>query len=140
MMECHVRVLNAGHVFRLPFLPQKSWVQWNMAFFCKGNGLLGWTYGPVGISKWNVSAVALRCRKAIMEGELRIGLEAPEDDHRGSQLGWYHPSCLWKTFSFQKNANKKRLEKKQHTNQNIWNSESWLFGRWRRIMEMGGVI
>ena len=51
-----------------------------------------------------------RCRKAIAEGELRIGIEAPEDDHRGSQLGWYHPSCLWKTFSFQKNANKKRLD------------------------------
>ncbi|CAK9053186.1 Poly [ADP-ribose] polymerase 1 (PARP-1) (ADP-ribosyltransferase diphtheria toxin-like 1) (ARTD1) (DNA ADP-ribosyltransferase PARP1) (NAD(+) ADP-ribosyltransferase 1) (ADPRT 1) (Poly[ADP-ribose] synthase 1) (Protein poly-ADP-ribosyltransferase PARP1) [Durusdinium trenchii] len=48
-----------------------------------------------------------RCKKAIAEGELRIGIEAPEDDHRGSQLGWYHPPCLWKTFSFQKNANKK---------------------------------
>ena len=39
-----------------------------------------------------------RCRESIKEGELRIGIEAPEDDHRGSQLGWYHPSCLWKTF------------------------------------------
>jgi len=36
----------------------------------------------------------VRCRKAIGAGELRIGIEAPEDDHRGSQLGWYHPSCL----------------------------------------------
>ena len=48
-----------------------------------------------------------RCKKAIADGELRIGIEAPEDDHRGSQLGWYHPPCLWKTFSFSKNANKK---------------------------------
>ena len=133
----------------------KIMVQWNMPFFCKGNGLCGWThsgvspkwmvyngktllkwviwgyhhfrkplfYGPVRISNRNVSAGLERCRKAIMEGELRIGLEAPEDDHRGSQLGWYHPSCLWKTFSFQKNANKKRLEKKQHTNQNTL--EEW---------------
>eukprot|EP00435_Cladocopium_sp_Y103_P026790 s158_g6.t1 len=53
------------------------------------------------------SCKEFRCRKAISAGELRIGIEAPEDDHRGSQLGWYHPSCLWKTFSFQKNANKK---------------------------------
>ncbi|CAL1172052.1 unnamed protein product [Cladocopium goreaui] len=60
------------------------------------------------------SCKEFRCRKAISAGELRIGIEAPEDDHRGSQLGWYHPSCLWKTFSFQKNANKKMGRLKRH--------------------------
>ena len=47
-----------------------------------------------------------RCKRKLEIGELRIGIEAPEHDHRGSQLGWYHPSCLWKTFAYKSNANR----------------------------------
>lgn len=48
-----------------------------------------------------------RCKLPIGEGELRIGLETEEDDHWGSQLGWYHPACLVRTFSYSKGANKR---------------------------------
>ncbi|CAE6927135.1 PARP1 [Symbiodinium natans] len=52
------------------------------------------------------SCKEFRCKQKIDAGELRIGIEAPEDDHRGTQLGWYHPACLWKTFTYKTNANK----------------------------------
>lgn len=46
-----------------------------------------------------------RCKEVIGEGELRIGIKTEEHDHGGDSLGWYHPNCLWKTFSYKSNAN-----------------------------------
>ncbi len=51
-----------------------------------------------------------RCKQKIDEGELRIGIKTEETDHTGDTLGWYHPNCLWKTFNYKTNANK-RIEK-----------------------------
>ena len=49
-----------------------------------------------------------RCKQKIEQGELRIGLmQDDETDHFGSNLGWWHPECLWKTFTYSKNANKR---------------------------------
>mmetsp|Transcript_64875 Transcript_64875/g.152543 ORF Transcript_64875/g.152543 Transcript_64875/m.152543 type:complete len:204 (+) Transcript_64875:80-691(+) len=75
-------------------------------------GKLSWAWSQ---NAWYVADYAksgrstckeFRCKKAIPSGELRVGIEAPEDDHRGNQLGWYHPACLWKTFTYKSNANK----------------------------------
>lgn len=46
-----------------------------------------------------------RCKQQIEEYELRIGIMAEETDHSGNNFGWYHPACLWKTFSYKTNAN-----------------------------------
>jgi len=46
-----------------------------------------------------------RCRQTIASGELRIGLKQEDHDHYGSDLGWYHPACLFRTFSYRKGAN-----------------------------------
>lgn len=48
-----------------------------------------------------------RCKQCIASGELRIGVLTEENDHWGGQQGWYHPKCLWKSFEYKKNANKR---------------------------------
>merc|ERR1712050_264209 len=52
-----------------------------------------------------------RCKRKIEKGELRIGKKQDENDHMGADLGWYcfedaQGPCLWKTFTYKKNANK----------------------------------
>ncbi len=48
-----------------------------------------------------------RCKEQIEEGELRIGIKVEKSDHYGDTIGWYHPKCLWRTFDYHKNANKR---------------------------------
>lgn len=47
-------------------------------------------------------------------GDLRLGdYIAIDDDHYGSGYQWYHPECLWKTFTYKKNALTRITSKKQ---------------------------
>ena len=47
-----------------------------------------------------------RCKQTIEKDELRIGIVTEESDHAGSNFGWFHPACLWRTFVYRRNANR----------------------------------
>jgi hypothetical protein len=51
-----------------------------------------------------------RCKSTIAKGQLRIGIDAGEEtDQSGRIMGWYHPTCVFRTFGYSSNANKKIL-------------------------------
>lgn len=45
------------------------------------------------------------CKDVLVKDSLRIGIKRKACDHFGDSLGWFHPPCLWKTFSYKSHAN-----------------------------------
>ena len=144
-MECHVRVLNAGPVFCLPFLPQNHGPV-EHGRICKGNGLLGWTRSmdqsgvPNGMSRRSSKGVERPSWKA----NFGSASKHPKMIIVEVSLDGIIPVVCGRRFPSKRMPTRRDLYI-QHTNQNTleqWKliGESWLFGSRRRIMEMGGII
>ena len=164
----------------------KIMVQWNMPFFCKGNGLCGWTHSmdqsgfPNGMSRihpgrlaWNIPITHLE-RKMIFQTSMIMfqplifqgvaflhswskGVERPSWKANFASalkhlkmiivevsLDGIIPVVCGRRFPSKRMPTRRDLKKNNTPTKTrhgtSWKlmDESWLFERWRRIMEMGG--